>query len=408
VRRFVAVASALAWSVTCGAASAATVSSVQTIESGDRGERIPIRNYTITAGPGEQNRMELSMGAGGLLIHDSAGLTPEAPCVAVDPATVTCPANGFRVKATLGDGDDTLTETSGGAVEVDGEDGDDVVTAGPSNSRLSGGPGNDQLTGNVVAGGPGDDVLAGRWLDFSDHTAAVSIDLAAGIGRAAGEHDRLAPGFAFVYGGSGPDVIRTGDQRVEVFAGAGDDTVYGGDDADTLRGGPGADRLLGGAGDDYLFGDAGDDVLDGAAGRDELRAFDGADTILARDGERDLVDCSQTRLENDRATVDLADLTYGCARIERIGARRLEAHAVLRTGPRTRVFVASCPQAARVAACAGRIRFGKRQRTEQASFRVAPGRRERIRITLRHKQLYSPRVILRTGQRLTWIADLRP
>jgi hypothetical protein len=295
----------------------------------------------------------------------------------------------------------------GYARDIDGGNGDDVLTSLPYSSYLRGGAGNDQLTGFHVTGGPGDDVLSGTFLEYGDHTAGVTFDVAGGTGGAAGEHDRIVPGFGFVTGGSGPDVIRAGTD-LDVEAGGGDDTLYGGPGSNHLQGEEGDDRLFGEAGDDYLDGGPGDDVLDGGAGRDELSGYEGADRILARDGEDDHVDCSQSRLEDDKATVEEVDgETFGCNRVDREDARRLEPHAVIRTGRRTRVFVTSCPKSARRAACAGRIRFGRGGRTEQVAFEVAPGRRERIRITLRHRDLYSPRVVLRTGLRLSWIAELR-
>ena len=113
------------------------------------------------------------------------------------------------------------------------------------------------------------------------------------------------------------------------------------------------------------------------------------------------------RLEGDRATVDAGDATYGCDHVTRAGAKRLEPHAVVRTGARTRVLVATCPAAAGAAACAGLIHFGRGRRSEQVSFRVVPGRRARIAIKLRHRNLYGVRVTLRTGKPVMWIADFR-
>jgi Ca2+-binding RTX toxin-like protein len=365
---------------------------------------VPITNVTVTAGPGEQNRLTAAYGTGGLQLHDPAGLTPSAPCLAVDAQSVTCPVNGLNFLVSLGDGDDSYSETRPLAVKIDGGAGDDVISA--RYGWLTGGPGNDQLTGRNVIGGEGDDVLAGELLDYSDHAGGVTIDVGAGVGGSEGEQDRLTPGFGSVVGGPGPDVIRVGPKRLTVAAGAGDDMVYGSPGSDQLGGGPGNDHLIGGAEVDYLDGGPGNDVLDGGAGADDLRAYDGADTILARDGERDVVDCSQMRLEGDRATVDAGDATYGCDHVERAGAKRLEPHAVVRTGARTRVLVASCPAAARAAACAGLIHFGRGRRSEQVSFRVVPGRRARIAIKLR-RNLYGVRVTLRTGKPITWIADFR-
>jgi Ca2+-binding RTX toxin-like protein len=103
--------------------------------------------------------------------------------------------------------------------------GNDSVAIGPSiPSRISGGPGNDNLTGSKAAdsidGGDGDDVINGR-----------------------GGNDTLV-------------------------GGAGNDNLIGLTGNDSILGGDGRDNLSGGAGNDLLNGEAEADTVSGGAGTD--------------------------------------------------------------------------------------------------------------------------------------------
>jgi Ca2+-binding RTX toxin-like protein len=167
-----------------------------------------------------------------------------------------------------------------GATASDGQGGADEVSA---IDNLTGGPGNDELSGdgstNVLEGGPGDDVLAGRGgddflrggpgsdqADHADAAGAVQADLAAGSSEDGdGGTDRLG-GIENLGGGPDDDELR-GDDRSNV--------LVGGDGADLLFGGGGDDALDGALGDDTLVGGPGRDRLNGNAGRDLIR-FDGA------------------------------------------------------------------------------------------------------------------------------------
>src|SRR5689334_13112494 len=81
-------------------------------------------------------------------------------------------------RVTGGSGDDTLTG-SAAADRLDGGPGDDALLGGSGNDRLDGGPGDDALSGQS-----GTDAA-----DYAARTEPLLIDLAAGRGGAAGEHD---------------------------------------------------------------------------------------------------------------------------------------------------------------------------------------------------------------------------
>lgn len=74
---------------------------------------------------------------------------------------------------------------------------------------------------------------------------------------------------------------------VEVFGGAGDDTLIGDFDRpgnEIFHGGPGQDRIDGWGGNDQIHGDEGNDFLDGGAGADVVLGGEGDDEV-AGDGQ---------------------------------------------------------------------------------------------------------------------------
>jgi hypothetical protein len=90
----------------------------------------------------------------------------------------------------------------------------------------------------------------------------------------------------------GDDTVSVGDTglRVEVDAGAGDDTVdtSGAQEPTALTGGAGRDSLLGGGANDVLDGGEGNDVLAGGAGSDSILGGLGVD-VLRGDAGNDLL-----------------------------------------------------------------------------------------------------------------------
>ena len=174
-------------------------------------------------------------------------------------------ANIEAIHADMGGSDDRLSYTSGSdAVVVDllagtasgfasitnirdvnGTNGDDVITSGTGENRILTGNGDDTIIVTVddVAdlfngGGGGNDTV-----DYSAHTVALSVVLQGG---------------SSVVGGSGSsnDIL----QAIENFIGGSGD--------DDISGTTGTNRLVGGDGADRLFGDRGGDTLTGGADAD--------------------------------------------------------------------------------------------------------------------------------------------
>jgi Ca2+-binding RTX toxin-like protein len=126
-----------------------------------------------------------------------------------------------------GDGDDTLTGTSG-ANDMSSGSGDDFISALGGNDTVYGGSGND-----TVYGGTGNDFVSGY------------------------------TGNDTVYGGGGND---------RVYGLSGNDELSGASGSDTLNGGSGRDTLYGGAGDDRFDYDFTSDSV--GAGRDLITSFE--------------------------------------------------------------------------------------------------------------------------------------
>ena len=170
----------------------------------------------------------------------------------------------------------------------------DVLGGDAGANRLSGGGGNDRLSGrsgdDVLAGGAGADQLFGN--AGKDELRGEDGDdvLEGGAGA-----DRLL-------GGAGVDTVSYARSDLGVTVDLGEDTgegghaegdvivdvenVLGSGYGDVLGGDAGANRLSGGGGNDRLSGRGGDDVLEGGAGADRLSGGAGVDTVSYSGSDR--------------------------------------------------------------------------------------------------------------------------
>jgi Ca2+-binding RTX toxin-like protein len=222
---------------------------------------------------------------------------------------------------------------AGSSVVLDGQNpGNDILTGGGGNDDLTGALGNDQLNGgagndvlrgafdsDTMDGGVGNDILrggagadtlnGGDGSDFANYqgsSLAVTVDLLNHTATGGDAQGDILTSIENLYGSSFDDHL-SGDAGRNIIGGElGNDTLVGngGDDSlsgeagnDSLDGGDGADRLVGGdgvdtihggignesvdagTGNDRVFGEAGDDVLLGGPGDDQLDGGDGNDLL---------------------------------------------------------------------------------------------------------------------------------
>lgn len=152
----------------------------------------------------------------------------------------------------------SFAQLNGGALTIDGTDGNDVFNLSVSGGTLS-------------------VILNDETATFSA-SSVTSILLNAGSGN-----DQVTLGAGIissrVNGGDGNDVIQGGNGADILMGDAGDDTIYGGAGSDRIYGGVGndsldgqtyADRIYGGDGNDAVIGGAHNDVLYGEIGNDTL------------------------------------------------------------------------------------------------------------------------------------------
>lgn len=201
-----------------------------------------------------------------------------------------------------------------------GDHGANLIAGGAGDDTIDGRRGNDVLAGgagaDIIIGGEGADVA-----DYSASVAAVTVNLATGLGAGGdAQGDRLSGietlvGSAFgdtLIGGNGDDRLIGGGGADQLIGGGGTDTadysgnavgiainlgtgvsaggdaagdqisgieiILGSSLADDITGDGNANTLIGGLGDDRLDGAGGDDLLIGGAGADRLIGGTGFDT----------------------------------------------------------------------------------------------------------------------------------
>ena len=207
-----------------------------------------------------------------------------------------------RLRLDGGDGADTLTgsldaDTLWGGLgddRVDGDRGDDTIVGGEGDDDLDGQDDDDLIIGNggndTIDGGEGDDSLSGN-AGFDSITGGFGRDTLSGgdddDALSGNQHDDSLMGDAgqdSLYGGSGNDYLHGGLNDDRLYGNVGDDTIGGGDGHDLLEGAEGDDILNGGDGDDTLMGEEGFDGLSGHDGNDNINGGGQDDTILGGDG----------------------------------------------------------------------------------------------------------------------------
>lgn len=294
---------------------------------------------------GEDEHIDLTLGSGAddeVILEGTSGDDDIAALFfafsysGVDKITIDGDAGDDDLEAMSG----VYTEIYGGAGEdvIAGREGDDLLDGGDDADVITGGDGDDFIHGgddasvDDMSGGDGDDTFYECFLatdsdpidggpgidtvDYSDRTADITVDLAAGTGgdTAAFEEDDLTD-IENVITGSGDDQITGDDNDNVIDAGTGDDFVDGGDGDDTIdygnrtgsvtvtvesgattsedNGETGlseADSLTQienartGSGNDFLYGDGTANALEAGGGNDFIEGLEGADVIDGGEG----------------------------------------------------------------------------------------------------------------------------
>ena len=179
----------------------------------------------------------------------------------------------------------------GDANIMDGDANTDFFIGGEGNQRLNGFGGDDLLQGgagaDILDGGDGDDAVI-----YSRDSMGIDIEinLETGTGKGGVAEGDVLISIERITGGSGNDRLTGNNKDNQIDGSSGNDIIYGGAGNDDLFGSFGDDTLDGGDGNDSLDGSFDDDTLDGGEGNDTLTGsngndlfrfepFDGSDTI---------------------------------------------------------------------------------------------------------------------------------
>ncbi|WP_081685773.1 Ig-like domain-containing protein [Candidatus Solirubrobacter pratensis] len=237
----------------------------------------PGRTNVVTFTEGSLGSIEVQRGAA-----DNDAITATGCTGPVLGTTFTC--NGITgVTADGGDGDDTLDASglTAARATLSGGAGNDTLTGGAAADTLSGGDGDDRLTGNAGA----DSINGGAGLDHADYTGTpltISLnDLP----------DDGAPNEG--------DNVRSDVEDVSANPGAGGTATITGSDAGnmlSLAGGGGT--ITGGAGSDMLQGGPENDTIDARDGyADRVSCGTGTDTVRADQLDQVAADCENVTRE---------------------------------------------------------------------------------------------------------------
>jgi Ca2+-binding RTX toxin-like protein len=208
------------------------------------------------------------------LIDNVGDVIIEDPGFSNDTARIGLSTAGQTYK--LGDNVETGIIVSTAAINLAGNNENNLLVGNNAANTLTGGGGNDTLQGGAGAdkllGGIGDDLYV-----ISDAGNVVTENAGEGW-------DSVSTTLASYTLTANVEVLRyTG---AGAFTGGGnalDNYLTGGNGGNKLDGGAGNDMLLGGNGNDSLTGGSGDDQLRGFAGKDTIDGGEGSDTLILDD-----------------------------------------------------------------------------------------------------------------------------
>jgi hypothetical protein len=244
----------------------------------------------FTAARGEVNHVDLAdlNGLQTTVTDTGSNIVVGAGCVQVTPHQGACPlpaSNDQAVAITLGDGDDFAHafKLTTGHIAIDGGPGADTIEDLPQfGADVTGGSGDDTITvhpnfgGSVaVDGDAGDDTITAQSASgvVRGDAGADQITLATFVEPPAG--------FSAAYGGAGDDAISaSGPTDMSLIDGGfGDDAISTATFSEVaeIRGGSGADEIAAVDGTSQILGGLGADVIDGGGDGDTINCGLGLD-----------------------------------------------------------------------------------------------------------------------------------
>ena len=221
------------------------------------------------------------------------------------------------------------------------------ATLDPDLLQITGGSGDDEITGvatvkGIVDGGPGNDTFVTAVADMSNTTLSNIEVINISAGNAAFKASQLSGKSYIIQNDDATDTLQINaaalvdisainlstlsfnndalvnvtltnfdtskllsGQSFTVTGTSQKDTIVGSANADNIDGGAGDDTLSGAAGADNITGGAGDDTITPGAGADSVTTGAGADTVV--------VDEDDTSAALTAATVTITDFTVGAA-----------------------------------------------------------------------------------------------
>ena len=353
---------------------------------------------TVTCADSAVFTLVVDAGAGADTITDTRAAAGDVEDLrgGADGDTITyAPVTPTAAFVTLsgGDGNDTLTKSSGFSVTATGGPDDDTLNAGSGQLSPSdtGGPGDDTYVGGsssdfFVAEEGSDTYTGGEGVDSLNYGArstdiTVTVDDQANDGSP-GENDDVTS-VESVIGGQGVNRMTAGTEPVIFTGGPAADVLTGGSGDDAMAGAGGDDQLDGGGGEDGLNGGDANDALVGGDGEDRLQGDDGDDTLRSDDGAPgDLDDCGDG---NDAAFAERFDGVSATCESVTLVKPAGPAVGIARTGTvkgRNARLELSCPGTA-PGPCKGTLALRRKgKRIASTRFEITSGASERVKLKL--------------------------
>ncbi|MEX0366817.1 MAG: S8 family serine peptidase, partial [Ruegeria sp.] len=185
-----------------------------------------------------------------------------------------------------GNGQDTITGSSGANL-LDGGAGNDSILGGGGSDTILGGAGNDTIEGqggsDSIDAGDGDDLVLINpgWTGNDTNDGGAGIDTFLIDFVTSGGYSINLDTGAFNGGGDSTSTVINFENAT---TSNGNDTLIGNASANVLSGLGGNDSIVGGGGNDTLIGGAGDDTLSDFSGTNTLQGDDGNDLFILASG----------------------------------------------------------------------------------------------------------------------------